>query len=206
MSFPGGSAGKESACNAGDPGLIPGLGRSHGEGNGTSLQYSCLGNPLAGGAWWVTVQGVAKSRMWRKWLDNNSKVPLSMGFPRWERWSGWPFPSSGDLHGPGIKPMSPVSPALQADSLLLSHQGGKGLIIQQFKAAELLYRFRLKKRWNKSIWGLWESLWGQLPCGLPRLSVVAGPRSGLPPPMHCQPVHRESTSLVGGAHYQSPWD
>ena len=42
--FPGGSAGKESACNAGDPGLIPGLGRFPGEGNGNPLQYSCLGN------------------------------------------------------------------------------------------------------------------------------------------------------------------
>ena len=43
--FPGGSAGKESACNAGDLGLIPGLGRSPGGGHGSPLQYSCLGNP-----------------------------------------------------------------------------------------------------------------------------------------------------------------
>ena len=43
-SFPGGSDGQESACNAGDPGLIPGLGRSPGEGNGNPLQYSCLEN------------------------------------------------------------------------------------------------------------------------------------------------------------------
>ena len=43
-SFPGGSDGKESACNAGDPGLIPGSGRSPGEGNGNPLQYSCLEN------------------------------------------------------------------------------------------------------------------------------------------------------------------
>ena len=45
MSFPYSSIGKESACNAGDPGLIPGLGRSPGEGNGNPLQYSCLENP-----------------------------------------------------------------------------------------------------------------------------------------------------------------
>ena len=45
------SDGKESACNAGDPGLIPGLGRSPGEGNGNPLQYSCLENPMEGGAW-----------------------------------------------------------------------------------------------------------------------------------------------------------
>ena len=50
-SFPGGSDGKASAWNAGDPGLIPGLGRSPGEGNGTPLQYSCLENPMDGGAW-----------------------------------------------------------------------------------------------------------------------------------------------------------
>ena len=43
--FPGDSVGKESACNAGDPGLIPGLGRSPGEGNGNALQYSSLGKP-----------------------------------------------------------------------------------------------------------------------------------------------------------------
>ena len=49
--FPGGSDSKASACNAGDPGSIPGLGRSPGEGNGNPLQYSCLGNPMDGGAW-----------------------------------------------------------------------------------------------------------------------------------------------------------
>ena len=48
--FPDGSGGKASACNAGDLGLIPGLGRS-GEGNGNPLQYSCLENPMDGGAW-----------------------------------------------------------------------------------------------------------------------------------------------------------
>ena len=60
--FPGSSDGKASAYNAGDPGSIPGLGRSLGEGNGNPLQYSCLENPLEGGAWYVTVHGVAKSR------------------------------------------------------------------------------------------------------------------------------------------------
>ena len=49
--FPGDSDGKASACNAGDPGSSPGLGRSPGEGNGDPLQYSCLGNPMDGGAW-----------------------------------------------------------------------------------------------------------------------------------------------------------
>ena len=54
------SVGKESACNAGDLGLIPGLGRSPGEGNGNSLQYYCLENPMDTGAWKVTVYGVAR--------------------------------------------------------------------------------------------------------------------------------------------------
>ena len=49
--FPGGSNGKASAYNAGDLGLIPGLGRFPGEGNGNPLQYSCLENPMDGGAW-----------------------------------------------------------------------------------------------------------------------------------------------------------
>ena len=50
-SFPGGSDGKAPAYNAGDPGLIPGLGRSSGEGNGNPLQYSCLEDPMDRGAW-----------------------------------------------------------------------------------------------------------------------------------------------------------
>ena len=50
--FPGGSDGKASAYNAGDPGSIPGLGRSPGEGNGNPLQYSCLENPMDRRAWW----------------------------------------------------------------------------------------------------------------------------------------------------------
>ena len=53
---------KASACNAGDPGSIPGSGRSPGEGNGNPLQYSCLENPMEGGDWWATVHRVAKSR------------------------------------------------------------------------------------------------------------------------------------------------
>ena len=57
LSFPGGLEGKETACNAGDLGLIPGLGRSLGEGNGYSLQYSGLENSMD-----CVVQGVAKNR------------------------------------------------------------------------------------------------------------------------------------------------
>ena len=73
--FPDSSVGKEFACNAGDPGsipgsgrsageesLIPGLGRSLGVGYGNLLQYSCLENPMDRGAWWVRVHEVAKSQ------------------------------------------------------------------------------------------------------------------------------------------------
>ena len=62
LGFPGGLEVKASTCNAGDLGSIPGSGRSPGEGNGNPLQYSCLENPMDGGAWWATVHGVTKSR------------------------------------------------------------------------------------------------------------------------------------------------
>ena len=58
--FTDSSVGKESACNAGDPGSIPGPGRSPGEGNGNPLQYSCLESSMNRGAWWATVHGVTK--------------------------------------------------------------------------------------------------------------------------------------------------
>ena len=71
--FPGGSDGKASTCNAGDPSSIPGSGRSPGEGNGNPLQYSCLENPMDRGAWWATVHGVAKS--WTRLSDFTSVGP-----------------------------------------------------------------------------------------------------------------------------------
>ena len=61
MGFPDGSDGKESACNAGDPGLILESGRSPGEGNGNPPQYSCLESPMDRGAWRATAHGVTKS-------------------------------------------------------------------------------------------------------------------------------------------------
>ena len=62
--FPGG----KSACNAGDPGSIPGLGRFPGEGNGYSLQYFCLENSMDREAWWATVHGITKS--WWTWMSD----------------------------------------------------------------------------------------------------------------------------------------
>ena len=82
---------KESACNVGYPGLIPGSGRSPGkgnglyfhsslsctgEGNGNPLQCSCLENPRDGGAWWAAVYGVSQSRTRLKWLSSSSSSPL----------------------------------------------------------------------------------------------------------------------------------
>ena len=67
MGFPHSSAGKESACNVGDLGSIPGLGRSPGEGSGYPLQYSDLENSMDKGDWQATVHGVAKS--WTRLSD-----------------------------------------------------------------------------------------------------------------------------------------
>ena len=133
MGFPGGSAGKESACNVGDLGLIPGLERSLGEGKGYPLQYSGLENSMD-----CVVHGVTKSQtrlsnfhvtfyphfdarlllfslpvvsdsLETLWTIAH-QAPVSMGFFRQEYLSGSPFPSPGDLlHW-------------QVDSLPLSHQ------------------------------------------------------------------------------------
>ena len=72
MGSPGDSDGKESACNAGDLGSIPGSGRSSGEGNGNLLQYSCLEKSMDKEAWWATVHGVSKS------LDRTERLTLSL--------------------------------------------------------------------------------------------------------------------------------
>ena len=63
MSFPGRSVGKNLLTNVEDGGVIPGSRRSTEEGNGTPLHYSCLGNPMDGGAWWATVHGITKGQM-----------------------------------------------------------------------------------------------------------------------------------------------
>ena len=60
--FPGRSDNKESACNEGDSGLIPGLGSSPGKGNGNPLRYSCLENSMDRGAWWATLHRVVKGQ------------------------------------------------------------------------------------------------------------------------------------------------
>ena len=72
VGFSGGSDSKESACNAGNAGLIPRSRRSPGEGNGNPLQYSCLENCMDIGAWWATVHGVAKE------LDTTATARVQM--------------------------------------------------------------------------------------------------------------------------------
>ena len=71
MGFPGGSDNKESTCNAGDLGSIPGLGRLPGKGDGNPLPYSCLENFMDRGAWRAKVHGVAKSQ---------TRLTLSLSF------------------------------------------------------------------------------------------------------------------------------
>ena len=77
LDLPGSSVSKESAFSAGDPGLIPGWGRSPGEGNGNPLQCSCLEKSRDGGAWWAAISGIAHSRTRLKWLS---------GYPYGRKW------------------------------------------------------------------------------------------------------------------------
>ena len=87
---PGGSRGKESACNTGDPGSIPWLGRSPGEGNGNSFQYSCLRNRMDRWSWQATVHGVVKTRTWlsdshrHTHIHSFTRVPPLMKGASWE--------------------------------------------------------------------------------------------------------------------------
>ena len=142
---------KNLPANAGDTadaGLIPGSGRSPGEGNSNPPQYSWLENLLDKGAWWATARGVTDSDMpEHTHISNRCLLAYQLGgglvtelcptldssdcsppgssvhgyFPKQEYCSGLPVPPPGDLPGPGIKPASLAAPALQADSLPLSH-------------------------------------------------------------------------------------
>ena len=86
--LPQGLRGKESACNAGDPSLIPGFRRSPGEGNGYPLQYSYLGNPVDRRAWWVTIHVVSKESniATKQRQPENLHLRFSLAFC-WTSWS-----------------------------------------------------------------------------------------------------------------------
>ena len=113
-----------NAGDAGDVGLIPGLGRSLGGGNGNLLQYSCLENAMDRRAWWATLYGIIRESESESEVTQSrptlcdpvdcSLPSSSMGFSRQEYWSGLPFPFPGDLPDPGIEP---GFPALEADAL-----------------------------------------------------------------------------------------
>ena len=92
--FPRSSVGKESACSSGDPGLIPGSGRSPGEGNGNPLQYSRLENPMDRGAWQVTVHGVT-----RVGLSDSTTTTQLMG----QKMNSFKFKAWGFSGGPVVK-------------------------------------------------------------------------------------------------------
>ena len=101
----GDSVVKNPPANSGDTGSIPESGRSPGEGNGNSFQYSCLGNPVDGGAWWATVHGVAQSWTWLS--DKESTCQLMkrtldpwVGKISWRRkWQLVPIFLPGKSHG-----------------------------------------------------------------------------------------------------------
>ena len=112
--LPGGSGGKESASNVGDPGLIPELGSSLGEGNDYSVQYSCLENSMDRGPWWATVHGVAKS--WTQ-LSRWARSPTP------ENLMGYSFIIKGEV-GRGRKSLSFLS--RYHDSIMNSSRLGKG--------------------------------------------------------------------------------
>ena len=75
LGFSDSSVGKESACNTGDPGSIPGLGRAPVEGKGYPLQYSCLENPMDRGAWWATVPSGHKESDTTEGLSRDATTP-----------------------------------------------------------------------------------------------------------------------------------
>ena len=104
MGFPGGSEVKASACNAGYLGLIPGLGKSPGEGNGNPLQYYCLENPMDRGAWRGTDHRVAKNQTQR--LHFHFHQCRRHGFDPWvgkipwrRKWQPTPIFLPGKSHG-----------------------------------------------------------------------------------------------------------
>ena len=87
--MPDSSDGKESACNAGDKVLIPGLGRSPGGGHGNPLQYSCLENPMDRGPWWAIVHGVFLTRFATPWTSQTRLSDNTFTFEDRAHYRAW---------------------------------------------------------------------------------------------------------------------
>ena len=123
-SFPGDLDGKASACSVGDPGSIPGSGRSPGDGNGNPLQYPCLENSMDGGAWQAIVRGVTKSQTW---LSNFTlQAHLEMYVPpketNWRmkysmKWSVTKPDHRSQMKWLRLSPMSPKQDLISLSSL-----------------------------------------------------------------------------------------
>ena len=119
MDFPGGSVGKESACNAGDTGLIPGSGRSPEGGHGNLLQYSCLENSVDRGVWQTTVHRVAKRLTQLKQLSTHTHTEKKQDRNLIKRTQGFPNPKHSSHHKYGrFYPIDP-SPVLFLQLYLL---------------------------------------------------------------------------------------
>ena len=88
LDFPGGTSGKESACQCRGGRFNPWVGGPPREGNGNSLQHSCLENPMDRAAWWAIVRQVTKSQTRLKWLSSSSKAPSYLWREPWLSWGG----------------------------------------------------------------------------------------------------------------------
>ena len=98
MGFPGGSDGKETACNAGDPGSVSGLGGYPGEGNGNQLQCSCLENSMDRGTWWATVHVVRVGHNWANKHTHCCSEWSYNSFLKKQRYKTWSLLSLASIH------------------------------------------------------------------------------------------------------------
>ena len=142
---------KNLPANAGHVGLIPGLGGSPGEGNGNSLQYSCLGNPMDRGTWWATVHGVTKELDMTQHLNNNkidSSVQLLSRVQLFETpWSAARQASLSITNSQSLLKLMSIESVMPSNHLILccpfsSHR-------QSFPASVFSNESVLRIRWPK---------------------------------------------------------
>ena len=155
--FPGGSDGKESACNAGDTGSIPGSGRSPGEGHGNPLQYSCLENSTDTGAWWATAHGVTKS--WTRL--SNLTIAYTSKRKCYLIYTDWPYARGGRLLGHQVsyvcknrefQQQQPLSKGVGWAGEQPCSQCGPGLhTVLQFQEGSSQASKENSRKWNDSL-------------------------------------------------------